>query len=89
MNIARAAIDKALLTWILVIGCLLGGLWGFNSLGRLEDPAFTIKTAVIVTHYPGPLPNRWRWRCRNCWKPQSKEWQRLRGSARSISLADR
>jgi len=53
MNIARAAIDKALLTWILVIGCLLGGLWGFNSLGRLEDPAFTIKTAVIVTHYPG------------------------------------
>ena len=53
MNIARAAIDKALLTWILVIGCLLGGLWGFNSLGRLEDPVFTIKTAVIVTHYPG------------------------------------
>ncbi|EAQ07220.1 transporter, AcrB/AcrD/AcrF family [Yoonia vestfoldensis SKA53] len=53
MNIARAAIDRALLTWILIIGCLLGGLWGFNSLGRLEDPAFTIKTAVIVTQYPG------------------------------------
>lgn len=53
MNIARASIDKALLTWILILGCLLGGLWGFSSLGRLEDPAFTIKTAVIVTHYPG------------------------------------
>ncbi|STS89289.1 cobalt-zinc-cadmium resistance protein CzcA [Klebsiella variicola] len=23
------------------------------NIGRLEDPAFTIKTAVIVTHYPG------------------------------------
>ncbi|WFE77097.1 efflux RND transporter permease subunit [Roseinatronobacter sp. S2] len=53
MNIARASIDKALLTWILILGCLLGGLWGFNSLGRLEDPAFTIKTAVIMTQYPG------------------------------------
>jgi len=33
--------------------CLLGGIWGFASLGRLEDPAFTIKTAVVVTQYPG------------------------------------
>jgi multidrug efflux pump subunit AcrB len=23
------------------------------NIGRLEDPAFTIKTAVVVTHYPG------------------------------------
>lgn len=53
MNIARASIDKALLTWILILGCLFGGIWGFNSLGRLEDPAFTIKTAVIMTQYPG------------------------------------
>ncbi|TVQ00545.1 MAG: efflux RND transporter permease subunit, partial [Roseinatronobacter sp.] len=53
MNIARASIDKALLTWILILSCLFGGLWGFNSIGRLEDPAFTIKTAVIMTQYPG------------------------------------
>ncbi len=33
--------------------CMVGGIWGFLSLGRLEDPAFTIKTAVIVTEYPG------------------------------------
>ena len=23
------------------------------NIGRLEDPAFTIKTAVVITHYPG------------------------------------
>lgn len=36
-----------------MIGCLLGGIWGFSTIGRLEDPAFSIKTAVVVTQYPG------------------------------------
>ncbi len=53
MNIARASIDKPILTWLVILGCLLGGLWGFATLGRLEDPAFTIKQAVISTSYPG------------------------------------
>lgn len=53
MNIARASIEKPILTWIVILGCLFGGLWGFSSLGRLEDPAFTIKQAVISTGYPG------------------------------------
>ncbi|SIO00390.1 Multidrug efflux pump subunit AcrB [Rhodovulum sp. ES.010] len=53
MSIAREAIDRSLLTWMLMIGCLLGGLWGFATMGRLEDPAFTIKSAVVLTQYPG------------------------------------
>lgn len=31
---------------------LLGGIGAFTSLGRLEDPAFTIKIAVVATPYP-------------------------------------
>ena len=53
MDIARASIDRPLYTWIVILICLLGGIWGFMTLGRLEDPAFTIKTAVVVTQYPG------------------------------------
>jgi multidrug efflux pump subunit AcrB len=53
MNIARAAIDRPLITWLVMLICLFGGTWGFFNLGRLEDPAFTIKTAVVVTEYPG------------------------------------
>lgn len=53
MNIARASIEKPLLTWLVILGSLFGGIWGFNTLGRLEDPAFTIKNAVIATSYPG------------------------------------
>ncbi len=53
MNIARASIDRPLYTWLIILVALFGGIWGFFSLGRLEDPAFTIKQAVIVTTYPG------------------------------------
>ncbi|MEL6169212.1 MAG: efflux RND transporter permease subunit [Pseudomonadota bacterium] len=53
MDIARASINKPIYTWIIILGCLFGGYWGFNTLGRLEDPSFTIKTAVVVTGYPG------------------------------------
>ncbi len=53
MNIASGSINRPLMAWLVILGCLLGGLWGFSSLGRLEDPAFTIKTAIVVTQYPG------------------------------------
>ena len=53
MNIARFSIEKPIFTWFLILTCLFGGIWSFTALGRLEDPAFTIKTAAIVTHYPG------------------------------------
>lgn len=53
MNIARASINKPIFTWIIMLICLFGGIWGFGSLGRLEDPAFTIKQAVVITQYPG------------------------------------
>ena len=53
MNIARASIDKPLYTWLIMLIALLGGIWGFTTLGRLEDPAFTIKQVVIATQYPG------------------------------------
>ena len=53
MNIAKASIDRPIFTWLIMLAALLGGIWGFFTLGRLEDPAFTIKTAVVVTEYPG------------------------------------
>ena len=53
MNIARFSIEKPIFTWVLILTFLFGGIGAFLSLGRLEDPAFTIKTAVIATAYPG------------------------------------
>ncbi|WP_394690716.1 efflux RND transporter permease subunit [Hoeflea sp.] len=53
MNIARASIDRPIMIWLIMLTCLFGGIWGFLNLGRLEDPAFTIKQAVVITQYPG------------------------------------
>lgn len=53
MNIATFSIARPIYVWILVLVCLLGGIWGFATVGRLEDPSFTIKSAVITTRYPG------------------------------------
>ena len=53
MDIARGSIQRPLYTWLIMLFALFGGIWGFLSLGRLEDPAFTIKQAVIQTTYAG------------------------------------
>ena len=53
VSLARLSIEKPVLTWLVILFCLLGGWVGFNNVGRLEDPAFTIKQAIIFTPYPG------------------------------------
>lgn len=53
IEIARAAIERPVNTWLIILTCLIGGLWGLSTVGRLEDPAFTIKQALVITPYPG------------------------------------
>lgn len=52
-RITQWAIDRPLYVWLLVVAALVGGLVGFQSVGRLEDPSFTIKTAIVTTPYLG------------------------------------
>ncbi|WP_087019869.1 efflux RND transporter permease subunit [Thaumasiovibrio subtropicus] len=33
--------------------CVIGGVLSYIKLGKLEDPSFTVKTALVVTLYPG------------------------------------
>jgi multidrug efflux pump subunit AcrB len=53
MSIARAAVTRPLYTWILILFCLIGGAAGYLAVGKLEDPTFTVKTAMVITPYPG------------------------------------
>jgi len=52
-GIARLAIERPLYSWLLVVVLLLGGIWGLNNVGRLEDPNAPINRALIVTGYDG------------------------------------
>ncbi|WP_300059067.1 efflux RND transporter permease subunit [uncultured Roseobacter sp.] len=53
MQIARLSIEKPLYTWLLILFCLFGGAAGYLSVGKLEDPVFTLKSALVITPYPG------------------------------------
>jgi len=53
VDIARASINRPINTWLIIMACLLGGWWGMSGIGRLEDPAFAIKMALVITPYPG------------------------------------
>ncbi len=53
MDIAKASIKIPVNTWLLIIICFIGGLVALGDIGRLEDPAYTIKLARVVTAFPG------------------------------------
>jgi multidrug efflux pump subunit AcrB len=56
LNLAALAIEKKTVTYFAAFLLLVGGISSFFNLGQLEDPDFTIKTAVVATAYPGASP---------------------------------
>ncbi len=53
MSIASVAVEKRTITVFATFVLLVGGLAAYTGLGKLEDPEFTVKTAVVTTTYPG------------------------------------
>ena len=56
MALAAVAIEKKTFTYFAIVLLGLAGIAAFFNLGQLEDPEFTVKTAVITTSYPGASP---------------------------------
>ncbi len=53
MNLAALALEKQSITYFFVFLLLTAGIGSYFQLGQLEDPEFTVKTAAIITAYPG------------------------------------
>ncbi|MCC5785490.1 MAG: efflux RND transporter permease subunit [Phycisphaerales bacterium] len=53
MNIAELSIRYRTVVVAITLAMLGAGIWSYQSMGRLEDPEYTIKQALIITHYPG------------------------------------
>ncbi|GAA6173560.1 efflux RND transporter permease subunit [Colwellia sp. KU-HH00111] len=56
MKITEYAIKNSVTSWMFALILLVGGLVAYNDLGRLEDPQFTLKMAMVTTVYPGASP---------------------------------
>lgn len=56
MNLAEFTIKNRLISAIVILFCLVGGWSAYQNMPRFEDPEFTIRTAQVVTSYPGGSP---------------------------------
>ncbi|RUR11629.1 efflux RND transporter permease subunit [Legionella sp. km772] len=52
-SLADYAISRKTVSFFIIALVSFAGTICFFNLGRLEDPEFTVKTAIITTHYPG------------------------------------
>ena len=52
-NLSDWALRHRSYVWYLLLVALLAGVFSYSRLGREEDPAFTIKTMIIVAALPG------------------------------------
>ncbi len=53
MNLGALAVNNKAVVWFAAIIILIAGVASFDALPQLEDPNFTVKTAVVTTAYPG------------------------------------
>src|SRR5262245_4633574 len=53
MNPGAFSVRNNRVVFVAMAFVLVGGLVAYRQLGRLEDPEFTIKEALIITPYPG------------------------------------
>ena len=52
-NLTELSLRHRALVWYFIIVFAVGGIFAYNALGRMEDPAFTIRQMVISTAWPG------------------------------------
>ena len=55
-NLSALAVRERSVTLFFLILSILAGLYAFNSLGRAEDPPFTVRVMVVSVQWPGATP---------------------------------
>ncbi|WP_027671341.1 efflux RND transporter permease subunit [Rheinheimera baltica] len=58
MDVASYFIKNRTSSWLFACILFIGGIIAYSGLGRLEDPQFTLKQAMVVTQYPGASPQQ-------------------------------
>ncbi len=56
MSVVAKVFERSVLTVFATVVVMIAGVGSYLQLGQLEDPEFTVKTAVVLTAYPGASP---------------------------------
>ncbi|MEO0329197.1 MAG: efflux RND transporter permease subunit [Pseudomonadota bacterium] len=57
-SLTALGLNKARLTILVMIGLIIQGLFTYSQIPKRENPAITIRNAVITTQFPGMSPER-------------------------------
>jgi multidrug efflux pump subunit AcrB len=60
LNLSAWAVSNRPVVLFLLLLSLVAGAWSFLSMGRAEDPSFTIKTMVVSAAWPGATATEMR-----------------------------
>lgn len=52
-NLTEVSLKNKVLIWYFIIVTVIGGVFAYTQLGRMEDPAFTIRQMVVTAAWPG------------------------------------
>jgi multidrug efflux pump subunit AcrB len=58
VSLTRAAIEKDRITFAFLLVILVAGVRAYLGMPQSEDPGFTIRTAMVITYFPGASPER-------------------------------
>jgi len=53
VNLGELSVRHNRVVFAAILLIIAGGAVAYRNLGRLEDPEFTIKEALVITPYPG------------------------------------
>ena len=56
MKIIKYFLQNRAFTLLLLAFIIIGGIFSYLKMGKLEDAPFTIKQALVLTSYPGATP---------------------------------
>jgi multidrug efflux pump subunit AcrB len=59
-NLSALAVRERAVTLFFILIAVLGGLYAFLSLGRAEDPSFTVRTMMVSALWPGATAEEMR-----------------------------
>src|ERR1041385_7239289 len=57
-NPSRFSVENPHITWVLLIGTVLWGIYGYMKMPQRKDPDIPVKAALIETHWPGASAER-------------------------------
>ena len=52
-NLTEVSLKNKILVWYFIIITVIGGVFAYTQLGRMEDPSFTIRQMVVSAAWPG------------------------------------